>query len=156
MESVWLDEEQLRNRYWDSMKGKLKKEIYNWKFNKLLGSCRAESSSTVCILFTAIDKYKFSKFSHVVHVFFEWLQAFESPWPLIQANAAYFMGCLLSEMEDTKSVENYLPQVWGIHDVTCTGLGSIALRVSRVFALGCCSWCCTSLREKDGSSTKSF
>jgi hypothetical protein len=42
-------------------------------------------------------------------------------------------------MEDTKSVKNYLPQVWGIHDVTCTGLGSIALRVSRVFALGCCS-----------------
>ncbi|CAM6041131.1 unnamed protein product [Sphagnum compactum] len=39
------------------------------------------------------------------------IQAFESPWPLIQANAAYFMGCLLSEIEDTKSVKNYLPQV---------------------------------------------
>ncbi|CAM6017926.1 unnamed protein product [Sphagnum balticum] len=38
-------------------------------------------------------------------------QAFESPWPLIQANAAYFMGCLLSEIEDSKSVKNYLPQV---------------------------------------------
>jgi hypothetical protein len=39
------------------------------------------------------------------------LQAFESPWPLIQANAAYFAGCLLSELSDTRPLAVYLPKV---------------------------------------------
>jgi hypothetical protein len=39
------------------------------------------------------------------------LQAFESPWPLIQANAAYFAGCLLSELSDTRALAVYLPKV---------------------------------------------
>jgi hypothetical protein len=39
------------------------------------------------------------------------MQAFESPWPLIQANAAFFVGFLLSEVKDTKVLEEYLPQV---------------------------------------------
>jgi hypothetical protein len=39
------------------------------------------------------------------------LQAFESPWPLIQANSTYFAGCLLSEVKDTKCLTKYLPQV---------------------------------------------
>lgn len=39
------------------------------------------------------------------------LQAFESPWSLIQANAAYFAACLLSEIRDSKASALYLPQV---------------------------------------------
>lgn len=39
------------------------------------------------------------------------MQAFESPWPLIQANAAYFAGCLLSELSDTRPLAVYLPKV---------------------------------------------
>lgn len=39
------------------------------------------------------------------------LQAFESPWPIIQANAAYFAGCLLSQAKDPKYLAIYLPQV---------------------------------------------
>lgn len=41
----------------------------------------------------------------------EGLQAFESPWSLIQANAAYFAACLLSEIRDSKASALYLPQV---------------------------------------------
>ena len=39
------------------------------------------------------------------------LQAFESPWPLVQANAAYFAACLLSEISDSKPLALYLSQV---------------------------------------------
>ncbi|KAG0600149.1 hypothetical protein M758_11G010900 [Ceratodon purpureus] len=39
------------------------------------------------------------------------IQAFESPWPLIQANSTYFAGCLLSEVNDKKCLAKYLPQV---------------------------------------------
>lgn len=39
------------------------------------------------------------------------LQAFESPWPLIQANAVYFAGCMLSEISDSRPLAIYLPQV---------------------------------------------
>jgi hypothetical protein len=41
------------------------------------------------------------------------MQAFESPWSLIQANAAYFAACLLSEIRDSKASALYLPQVTG-------------------------------------------
>jgi hypothetical protein len=49
------------------------------------------------------------------------LQAFESPWPLIQANAAYFAGCLLSELSDTRPLAVYLPKVLTF---TVTRMGS--------------------------------
>lgn len=39
------------------------------------------------------------------------IQAFDSPWPIIQANSAYFSGCLLSQAKDTKCLARYLPQV---------------------------------------------
>ncbi|KAL3699532.1 hypothetical protein R1sor_017554 [Riccia sorocarpa] len=39
------------------------------------------------------------------------IQAFESPWPLIQANAAYFAGCLLSRLTDRRPLALYLPQI---------------------------------------------
>ncbi|CAM6090973.1 unnamed protein product [Calypogeia fissa] len=39
------------------------------------------------------------------------IQAFESPWPLIQANAAYFAGCLLSRLTDRRPLALHLPQV---------------------------------------------
>jgi len=41
------------------------------------------------------------------------IQAFESPWPLIQANAAYFAACLLSEISGSKPLALYLSQVTG-------------------------------------------
>ncbi|BBN19571.1 maestro heat-like repeat-containing protein family member 1 [Marchantia polymorpha subsp. ruderalis] len=39
------------------------------------------------------------------------IQAFDSPWPLIQANAAYFAGCLLSRLSDRRPLALYLPQI---------------------------------------------
>lgn len=151
MESVWLDEEQLRNRYWDSMKGKLKKETYNWKFNKLLGSCRAASSSTVYILFTAIDKHEFSKFLMLS------LSVLNGYRPL-RAHGPWFKQMLLTSWAAfcqrwrTPSLSRIICHRYGAFMISPA---PVSIALSRVFALGCCSWCCTSLREKDGSSTKS-
>eukprot|EP00249_Psilotum_nudum_P022767 c28637_g1_i1 orf=1-4821(+) len=39
------------------------------------------------------------------------IQGFDSPWPMIQANAAYFAACLLSQLVDQRLLTLYLPQI---------------------------------------------
>ncbi|KAJ7528347.1 hypothetical protein O6H91_16G095300 [Diphasiastrum complanatum] len=39
------------------------------------------------------------------------IQAFDSPWSTIQANAIYFSGCLLSQLQDKRPLAVYLSQV---------------------------------------------
>ncbi|XP_073526484.1 uncharacterized protein [Phyllobates terribilis] len=40
------------------------------------------------------------------------VQAFDAPWPIIQANAIYFSSCILSEIEDNRVLTLYYTQVF--------------------------------------------
>lgn len=42
------------------------------------------------------------------------IQAFEATWAVIQANAAYFAGCMLSQLSDCRLLAPYLRQVVGL------------------------------------------
>ncbi|MQL94832.1 hypothetical protein Taro_027491 [Colocasia esculenta] len=42
------------------------------------------------------------------------IQAFDAPWPVIQANAIYFSSCMLSLLDDQRSLASFLPEVFGI------------------------------------------
>lgn len=42
------------------------------------------------------------------------IQAFEATWAVIQANAAYFAGCMLSQLSDRRLLAPYLRQVVGL------------------------------------------
>jgi hypothetical protein len=63
------------------------------------------------------------------------MQALESPWPLIQANAAYFAGCLLSEISDLKPLALYLPQVTGALVRMTASAPSAVVRAKSALAL---------------------
>ncbi|KAG0560676.1 hypothetical protein KC19_9G004300 [Ceratodon purpureus] len=63
------------------------------------------------------------------------MQAFESPWPLIQANAAYFAGCLLSEISDSKPLAIYLPQITGALVRMTASAPSTVVRAKSALAL---------------------
>eukprot|EP01018_Ginkgo_biloba_P020375 Gb_30357 [translate_table: standard] len=42
------------------------------------------------------------------------IQAFDTTWPVIQANAVYFSGCMLSQLSDRRLLAPYLTQVVGL------------------------------------------
>ncbi|XP_024369013.1 protein SHOOT GRAVITROPISM 6 isoform X1 [Physcomitrium patens] len=63
------------------------------------------------------------------------MQAFESPWPLIQANAVYFAGCMLSEISDSRPLAIYLPQVTGALVRMTASAPSAVVRAKSALAL---------------------
>ncbi|XP_024360918.1 protein SHOOT GRAVITROPISM 6 isoform X4 [Physcomitrium patens] len=63
------------------------------------------------------------------------IQAFESPWPVIQANSAYFVGCLLSRVRDAVSVAHYVPQVSNLLMKMTTSSPSALVRAKSTLAL---------------------
>ncbi|KAK1291077.1 hypothetical protein QJS10_CPB18g01710 [Acorus calamus] len=77
--------------------------------------------------------------------FFE--QAFDAPWPIIQANAIYFSSCMLTLLEDHRSWAPYLSQVVGmliskmsrspdaVVRATCSSALSLLLRISNSLML---------------------
>ncbi|GBG83594.1 hypothetical protein CBR_g37399, partial [Chara braunii] len=63
------------------------------------------------------------------------LQAFESQWPVVQANAAYFSGCLQSQLSDKKPIAVFLPQVTSALVRMTAGTSSAVVRAKSAAAL---------------------
>lgn len=62
----------------------------------------------------------------VLHFFM--LQAFDAPWPIIQANAIYFSSCMLSLSDDQHILTLYYAQVsfrqaLSFYDIAKTNIG---------------------------------
>ncbi|XP_042457069.1 protein SHOOT GRAVITROPISM 6-like isoform X3 [Zingiber officinale] len=64
------------------------------------------------------------------------IQAFDSPWPVIQANAVYFSSCLLSLAEDQRSLAPYCSQALGALVNKMSKSTDATVRASCSFALG--------------------
>ncbi|XP_064960652.1 protein SHOOT GRAVITROPISM 6 isoform X5 [Musa acuminata AAA Group] len=64
------------------------------------------------------------------------IQAFDSPWPVIQANAIYFSSCLLSLSEDQRSLAPYCLQVFAALVTRMNRSPDAVVRASCSFALG--------------------
>ncbi|KAJ8499621.1 hypothetical protein OPV22_010173 [Ensete ventricosum] len=64
------------------------------------------------------------------------IQAFDSPWPVIQANAIYFSSCLLSLSEDQRSLAPYCSQVFAALVSRMNRSPDAVVRASCSFALG--------------------
>ncbi|WOL06179.1 hypothetical protein Cni_G14911 [Canna indica] len=64
------------------------------------------------------------------------IQAFDSPWPVIQANAIYFSSCLLSLSEDQRSLAPYCSQVFAALVNKMTRSPDAVVRSSCSFAIG--------------------
>nr|ATB19903.1 putative SGR6 [Hesperocyparis bakeri] len=63
------------------------------------------------------------------------IQAFETTWPVIQANAAYFAGCMLSQLSDRRLLPPYLTQVVGILVVKSARSPDAVVRATAASAL---------------------
>ncbi|XP_057860482.2 protein SHOOT GRAVITROPISM 6 isoform X3 [Cryptomeria japonica] len=63
------------------------------------------------------------------------IQAFETTWPIIQANAAYFAGCMLSQLSDRRLLPPYLTQVVGILVVKSARSPDAVVRATAASAL---------------------
>nr|ATB19898.1 putative SGR6 [Cupressus duclouxiana] len=63
------------------------------------------------------------------------IQAFETTWPVIQANAAYFAGCMLSQLSDRRLLPPYLTQVVGILVVKSAQSPDAVVRATAASAL---------------------
>ncbi|XP_074566342.1 protein SHOOT GRAVITROPISM 6-like [Curcuma longa] len=64
------------------------------------------------------------------------IQAFDSPWPVIQANAVYFSSCLLSLAEDQRLLAPYCSQVFGALVNKMSKSRDAVVRAACSFALG--------------------
>ncbi|XP_020263565.1 protein SHOOT GRAVITROPISM 6 isoform X2 [Asparagus officinalis] len=63
------------------------------------------------------------------------IQAFDAPWPVIQANAIYFASCMLSLLEDQRSLAPYFSQVFGMLVVKLSQSSDAVVRATCSFAL---------------------
>ncbi|KAG6476556.1 hypothetical protein ZIOFF_065798 [Zingiber officinale] len=64
------------------------------------------------------------------------IQAFDSPWPVIQANAVYFSSCLLSLAEDQRLLAPYCSQVFPALVNKMSKSRDAVVRAACSFALG--------------------
>ncbi|KAJ6791581.1 protein SHOOT GRAVITROPISM 6 isoform X2 [Iris pallida] len=64
------------------------------------------------------------------------MQAFDAPWAVIQANAIYLVSCMLSLLEDQRSLTPYFSQVVGMLVSKLSQSTDILVRATCSFALG--------------------
>lgn len=64
------------------------------------------------------------------------IQAFDAPWPVIQANAIYFSSCMLSLLDDQRSLAPYFMQVFAMLVRKMSRSPDSVVRATCSFALG--------------------
>uniref|UniRef100_A0A1D1ZA33 HEAT repeat-containing protein 7A n=3 Tax=Anthurium amnicola TaxID=1678845 RepID=A0A1D1ZA33_9ARAE len=64
------------------------------------------------------------------------IQAFDAPWPVIQANAIYLSSCMLSLLDDQRSLVSYFPEVFGMLIGKLGQSQDVVVRTTCSFALG--------------------
>ncbi|CAA6662595.1 unnamed protein product [Spirodela intermedia] len=64
------------------------------------------------------------------------IQAYDAPWPVIQANAVYFSSCLLSLLDDQRASASFFPEVFGMLLVKLGRSQDAVVRATCSFALG--------------------
>lgn len=64
------------------------------------------------------------------------IQAFDAPWPIIQANAIYFSSSMLSFSDDQHLLALYYPQVFGVLVTKLSRSADAVVRAASLSALG--------------------
>ncbi|EHA8588354.1 putative protein SHOOT GRAVITROPISM 6 [Cocos nucifera] len=110
----------------DGFSALFSKQVFNSEHRSDYEDFIRDLTRQLCqLLASRVDKYLASA-----------IQAFDAPWPVIQANAIYFSSCMLSLSDDQRTLAPYFSQVFALLVGKMSRSPDAVVRATCSFALG--------------------